>query len=347
MRTAIRIESNITDLTASRHGEGAGSRTSGLAGIRSTRNVRRRGRDFRQRLTHSWNRLEPIHIAGGIVRDTGPESAGDNIGTARTRIGDLTAIFDARGPGQSTAPVQSIGHLPATKEEVRSAARVAHELLAFANRQFIYGVGHKSMIAIIGIRTPGNLLIHIEIRRVVSVGVRKSVMSNELQPVARTLFGLDLQGVVLVIGVVAVVAEVGRAASGGWMYVARCVNECITRIVECGNAVQEKVTAIRLREKWFETLFAIKSCRWCCVGSAFVSVSTGTDCGFVRVIRGSQAGENVSSLIADVTGSDVDRRGDLALKGGIPLVDGGKPLNKRTNIGLGRAVESFQRQSAS
>ena len=61
---------------------------------------------------------------------------------------------------------------------------------------------------------------------------------------AHALFGLDLQGVVLVVGVIAVIRGVDRAARRRWQTGSR-ISE--TGVGECRNAIQEQAATIRLR----------------------------------------------------------------------------------------------------
>src|SRR6202035_5295068 len=138
--------------------------------------------------------------------------------------------------------------------------------------------------------------------RVVVIGVGKGVVRDELEAVAGALFGLDLQRVVLIVGVVAEVASIDRAAAGSWMDDALSVGARRSGISESGHAVEEIPSAIRLRHRRHERLLAIEPRCRCSVGCALISKGSGADRGFVVVVRRSLASEDVCSLITDIAG---------------------------------------------
>jgi hypothetical protein len=62
-------------------------------------------------------------------------------------------------------------------------------------------------------------------------------MRQELKSETGALFGLDLQRIVFVVGVVAEVTGIYGAASRSWMHIALCVSERRTRICKRRDAV--------------------------------------------------------------------------------------------------------------
>src|SRR5579863_9568702 len=79
---------------------------------------------------------------------------------------------------------------------------------------------------------------------------------------------------------------------------------------------------------------------------ALIGVCSRTDRGFVVVVRRAGSGEDVSTLIADVAGRNIQRRSNLPLDGSIPLIDGRQPLNCWTNSRRHSSVWPLQRKIA-
>ena len=105
------------------------------------------------------------------------------------------------------------------------------------------------------------------------------------------------------------------------MDVALSVGERRPGISKSGHAVQEIPTAIRLRHRRHKCLLAIKTgCRRH-IGFALIGEGSGADRGFIVIVRRGLAGENMRSLVTNVANGQVYSRSDLALNGGIPLVD--------------------------
>src|SRR5580704_7978419 len=170
VRTAIGIETDIADLAASGKHERTGSRTCRLAGIACTTNIRGRVRDFRKRLTERRDWGEP-EGAVGIVSDTRIQSSGSLVWTARAGVRNLTAILKAGRPWQARPVGRSVRYLPTANHQVRQAAGIAHKCLASADRQFVNDVGHKDLISVVRIWSPGDGFVHVEVRRVVGIRV--------------------------------------------------------------------------------------------------------------------------------------------------------------------------------
>src|SRR5215467_3447890 len=135
-----------------------------------------------------------------------------DIRTARASVFNRAALSNAGSKRQASAVCHRIGYLPTAEEQVRGTASIAHEPFAFADRQLIDGVNHDHLIAIESVGTPSKLFVYREIIIIILISVRERVMGEELQPVAHAFFGLDLQGVVLVVSVVAVIGSVDIAA---------------------------------------------------------------------------------------------------------------------------------------
>src|SRR5882724_7435768 len=142
----------------------------------------------------------------------------------------------------------------------------------------------------------------------------KCIVSEELEALAHALFGLDLQSVVFIVGVIPIIAGVDCAArrrrqtSGG-------VSE--TGVGESRNAVEEQTTAIS------RSLCGMKSCQITVSQRvAGHKVATRPDRHLVVVIGWSVAGKDVGSLVSDVSDSKIQGRSKLALKRDIPLVNG-------------------------
>ena len=240
------------------------------------------------------------------------------------------ALRDTRSEGKTCAIGKGIGHLPATQDQVHSSARVAHEPLAFSDGQLVNRVGHEHLIAIERVRSPENFLVYGIVIGVINVCVRKSVVREELQAVANALFGLDLQSIVFVVGVIAVIRSIDSAAGRSLMWYAQCVRESKSRIRERRHTVQEVSSAIRRRLCGSKsTQFARRPYR-----IAGYRIDPRPDGDLVVVIGWALAGEHMSALIADIARGDVQRRSNLPLNCCIPLINGGQPLNQRTCAGL-------------
>ena len=75
--------------------------------------------------------------------------------------------------------------------------------------------------------------------------MREGIVGEELEAATHALFHLHLQGVVFIVGVVAVIGGVHRAARGSGMYHALRIRESKPWIGECRHAIQEQTTASR------------------------------------------------------------------------------------------------------
>src|ERR1700688_895590 len=216
MRTAIGIEAHVANLAASGKSKRTGGRTSRLAGVASAGNVSGRVGDFRKGvLVQSCNRSEPERTRT-ILSNPGRERlVAYFVWTAWSGVRDLTAILKAWRPRKTAAPGESVAHLPTTNNVVHSTASVAQEPLTFADWQFVNRVGYKHVIAIVRVWTPSDGLVYVEVVRVVGVRMRERIVGEELESVASALFGLNLQRVIFVVGVVTEVTGVNGAAGQG------------------------------------------------------------------------------------------------------------------------------------
>src|ERR1700722_3954017 len=132
------------------------------------------------------------------------------------------------------------------------------------------------------------------------------MVGKELQTGADALFRLYLQSVVFVVGVIAIVGGIDCATGRRRMYYSLRVRESKPRIRECRHAVEEQPTAIGC------SLRRSKSGqRTDASDRAGHRIGTRPDGDFVRVIRWAGASKNVSPLIADIAGGDVQGRSDL------------------------------------
>src|SRR5260370_15762797 len=144
---------------------------------------------------------------------TGRKRAGKFVRTAWTTVSEAAALVDTGSPRKTSAVGQGVGNLPTAQDEVHRAAAVTHIFFASANGQFVNGVGHKHLIAIVLVWPPGKPLVYGEIIIIVCESMGERVVRDELQTGADALFGFHLQSIVFVIGVVTVIAGIHRAAS--------------------------------------------------------------------------------------------------------------------------------------
>ena len=173
--------------------------------------------------------------------------ASGDVRTAWASIGDRAALPDTRSERKTCAIGESIGHLPATDDQVHSPARVAHEPLASSDGQLVNRVGHEHLIAIERVWTPSELFVYGVVVGVIGERVREGVVRKELETAADALFGLNLQSVVFVVGVIPVIGGIDRAARRCGMHYALRIRESKSRIGERRHTVEEQpASAIRM-----------------------------------------------------------------------------------------------------
>src|SRR5580704_6152021 len=214
MGPTIRKDPGAADLAATRKREGTRGRTRERAGVET-----HLGRS--EIVGQRRNRREPKRTGARMGNSGLNLTTTGDVWTARTSVFDRAALSNTRGEGKTGAVGESICHLPTADDQVHGTARAAHEFFASAHWQLVDRVAHKDLIAIVLVWTPRKFFVHGKIIVVVGESVGEGVVREELETSADALFGLNLQSVVFVVGVVPIIAGIDRAARRCGMYYAQ------------------------------------------------------------------------------------------------------------------------------